>query len=174
VTEARVLSASSKSGATSDRSESIDRSLAPYGLFLLRLAIGVDWIAHAFLKTYRGMNTHEALLARNGIPSLLAWPTFSLEVVGGVAILLGWYSRQWAAFLLAFLATVVWIKWPVGWLYSNSGGGWEYPLFWLFAQLALVLCGDGAFALRGGELRNKSKVEEAPVTSTSKPLPDTQ
>jgi putative oxidoreductase len=172
VTDARVLSASSESGAISDRSESIDRSWAPYGIFLLRLAIGVDWIVHAFLKTYRGMNTHEALLARNGIPSLLAWPTFSLEVLGGIAIILGWYSRQWAAFLLAFLATVVWIKWPVGWLYSNSGGGWEYPLFWFFAQLALVLCGDGAFALRGSAPRKRSEMEEAPVTS--KPLPDTQ
>ena len=49
---------------------------------------------------------------------------------------------------LCFLAVVVWIKWPVGWLYSNPGGGWEYPLFWLVAQAVLVLCGDGAFALR--------------------------
>src|SRR6202047_1858499 len=110
----------------------VDAAYAPYGLFLLRVAIGVDWIAHAFLKTYRGMNTHEALLARNGIPSLLAWPTFGLEVIGGVAIVLGWYGRQWSAFLLIFLATVVWIKWPVGWIYSNVGGGREYTMVWLF------------------------------------------
>jgi putative oxidoreductase len=43
---------------------------------------------------------------------------------------------------------VVWIKWPVGWLYSNTGGGWEYPLFWLAAQTALTLAGGGAFALQ--------------------------
>jgi putative oxidoreductase len=121
---------------------------APYGLFILRVAIGIDWIVHAFLKTYRGMYTHEALLAKNGITPLLAWPTFSVEVIGGVAILLGWYTRQWATFLLIFLAVVVWIKWPVGWLYSNTGGGWEYPLFWLAAQMALVLAGGGAFALQ--------------------------
>ena len=54
-------------------------TMAPYGLFLLRVAIGIDWIAHAFLKTYRGMNTHEALLARNGITPMLAWPTFSMR-----------------------------------------------------------------------------------------------
>jgi putative oxidoreductase len=121
---------------------------APYGIFLLRVAIGIDWIAHAFLKTWRGMNTHEALLAKNGITPLLAWPTFGLEVMGGLAILLGWYTRQWAAFLLIFLAVVVWIKWPVGWTYSNTGGGWEYPLFWLVAQAALVLAGSGAFSLQ--------------------------
>jgi putative oxidoreductase len=126
----------------------VDTAYAPYGIFLLRVAIGADWIVHAFLKTWRGMNTHEALLAKNGITPLLAWPTFSLEVIGGVAILLGWYTRQWAAFLLIFLSVVVWIKWPVGWLYSNAGGGWEYPLFWLLAQAALVLSGSGAFALQ--------------------------
>jgi putative oxidoreductase len=126
----------------------VDQVCAPYGLFLLRVSIGFDWIVHAFLKISRGMHTHEALLAKNGITPLLAWPTFSLEVVGGVAILLGWYTRQWAAFLLIFLGVVVWIKWPVGWGYSNPGGGWEYPMLWLVAQAALVLAGSGAFALR--------------------------
>jgi putative oxidoreductase len=126
----------------------LDQVYAPYGIFLLRVAIGIDWIAHALLKTYRGMYTHEALLAKNGIASLLAWPTFSIELIGGCAILLGWYTRQWSAILLVFLAVVVWIKWPVGWLYSNPGGGWEYPLLWLMAQAALMLAGGGAFALQ--------------------------
>jgi putative oxidoreductase len=126
----------------------VDPVSAPYGIFLLRVAVGIDWIVHAFLKTWRGMNTHEALLAKNGITPLLAWPTFTLELIGGCAILLGWYTRQWSAMLLVFLAVVVWIKWPVGWLYSNMGGGWEYPLFWLIAQAALVLAGSGAFALQ--------------------------
>jgi putative oxidoreductase len=130
-----------------------DQVTAQYGLLILRIAIGIDWIVHAFLKTYRGMYTHEALLAKNGITPLLAWPTFSIEVIGGVAILLGWYTRQWAALLLVFLAVVVWIKSPVGWLYSNPGGGWEYPLFWLAAQTALVLAGGGAFALRADRTR---------------------
>jgi putative oxidoreductase len=126
----------------------VDPISAQYGIFLLRVAVGIDWIVHAFLKTWRGMNTHEALLAKNGITPLLAWPTFTLELIGGCAILLGWYTRQWSALLLVFLAVVIWIKWPVGWLYSNTGGGWEYPLFWLIAQAALVLAGSGAFALQ--------------------------
>jgi putative oxidoreductase len=146
--QARDTSANASSGLTELLSNAtVDAATAKYGIFVLRVAIGIDWIAHAFLKLSRGMNTHEALLAKNGITPLLAWPTFGLEVVGGVAILLGWYTRQWAAFLLVFLAVVVWIKWPVGWGYSNTGGGWEYPLFWLAAQAALMLAGSGAFAL---------------------------
>src|SRR3984957_21206493 len=87
----------------------VDRDYAPYGLFLLRISLGFDWLVHAFLKVSRGMYTHEALLAKNGITPLLAWPTFSLEGIGGVAILLGWDTRQWAGFLLIFLALVGWI-----------------------------------------------------------------
>jgi putative oxidoreductase len=147
-TARHVFIESMKEKAILKLGENIDQAFAPYGMLLLRVAIGIDWLAHAYLKVYRGMYTHEALLAKNGITPLLAWPTFTLEVIGGIAIILGWYSRQWAAFLLFFLATVVWIKWPVGWTYSNTGGGWEYPLFWLFAQAALVLGGEGAFALR--------------------------
>ena len=133
----------------------VDPLYARYGIFILRVAVGIDWIVHALLKTYRGMYTHEALLAKNGITPLLAWPTFSVELIGGCAILLGWYTRQWSAVLLIFLAVVVWVKWPVGWLYSNAGGGWEYPLFWLMAQAALVLAGSGAFALQTGAKPNR-------------------
>ncbi len=137
---------------TAQPAPAVDLALAPYGLFILRVALGFDWIVHAFLKTWRGMYTHEALLAKNGITPLLAWPTFSLEVIGGTMLIIGFYSRQAAAVLLIFLGVVVWIKWPVGWLYSNPGGGWEYPMLWLFAQLCLVLAGDGAYALRRGPL----------------------
>jgi putative oxidoreductase len=122
-------------------------ALAQYGAFVLRCAIGIDWVAHALLKPYRGMETHAALLAKNGIWPQLAWPTFGIELLGGVMIILGIYSRYWATLLTVFLLTVVWIKWPVGWLYSYSGGGWEYPLFWGFVQSAYVLVGEGAFAL---------------------------
>src|SRR5258705_8104434 len=86
----------------------VDPVLAKYGIFLLRVAVGIDWIVHALLKTYRGMNTHEALLAKNGITPLLAWPTFSVELIGGFALLLRLYTPPGVAFLLVFLA----------------GGGW--------------------------------------------------
>ena len=42
----------------------VDRDYAPYGLFLLRISLGFDWLVHAFLKVSRGMYTHEALLAK--------------------------------------------------------------------------------------------------------------
>jgi hypothetical protein len=79
--EARVDAAAG--AAALFHSPRLDPVFAPYGIFVLRVAIGIDWIVHARLKTWRGMYTHEALLAKNGITSLLAWPTFSELMLAG-------------------------------------------------------------------------------------------
>jgi putative oxidoreductase len=39
-----------------------------------------------------------------------------------------------------------------GWLFSNAGGGWEFPAFWAVALIVQAFLGDGAFALAGVRL----------------------
>jgi len=77
----------------------VESCYAPYGLFLLRGRSGrLD--AHAFSRSSsRGMYTHERrLLAKTGItPAFCRGPTFSVEVIGCVAILLGWLHLQGAS-----------------------------------------------------------------------------
>jgi putative oxidoreductase len=134
------------------RGPAVDVVLAPYAIFVMRLTLGVAWMAHALLKTYRGMHTTEALFLKNGIPQILAWPVFTLELVGGACIIMGFYSRQWLLVLLPAIVIVVWVKWPVGWVYSNPGGGYEFPLFWVFTQIAAIMLGDGKYAITTNRL----------------------
>lgn len=35
-----------------------------------------------------------------------------------------------------------------GWVFTATGGGWEYPAFLVVASLVQALLGDGAYALR--------------------------
>jgi putative oxidoreductase len=35
-----------------------------------------------------------------------------------------------------------------GWLFTATGGGWEYPLFLSLTAVVQALLGDGAYALR--------------------------
>jgi putative oxidoreductase len=127
----------------------IDTRTAPYGAFLLRAALGVMFIAHAYLKlvifTVPGF---EGFLASLGIPTALAWPIILAELVGGTAILLGAYSRWVAAATLPILLGALFIHAPNGWVFTAANGGWEYPAFLLAAAAAHVLIGEGAFALR--------------------------
>jgi len=127
----------------------IDLSAAPYALLLLRIALGAMWIAHALLKlvvfTLPGT---AAFFQSVGLPGFLAYPVFALELAGGVAIVLGLYGRYVSALLLPILLGAAWVHLPNGWLFTNNGGGWEYPVFLGIASIAHWLAGDGAFALR--------------------------
>jgi putative oxidoreductase len=124
-------------------------SRAPYAALLLRLALGVMFLAHAWLKVFvftpAGFVKYFASL---GLPAVAAYATLGLEVVGGLALIFGVFA-SWVALPLAaeMLGTVLMVHGKNGWLFTSPGGGWEYPMFWAIALVALFLLGDGAFAL---------------------------
>jgi putative oxidoreductase len=127
----------------------IDNRLAPYGVFTLRVALGVMFIAHAYLKvavfTVPGF---EAFLGQVGLPAVLAWPIILAELVGGAAILVGFYGRLVSVALLPVLLGALAVHAPNGWVFNAPNGGWEYPAFLAVAALAHILIGDGAFAVK--------------------------
>jgi len=45
------------------------------------------------------------------------------------------------------LGTIVLVHGASGWLFTNDGGGWEFPALWAVALFVLFLLGDGAMAL---------------------------
>lgn len=125
-------------------------SSAPsYGLALLRLALGLMWIAHALLKPLVfGMDGTAQYLDSVGLPGALAWPLFLVELLGGLALVVGLFARQVALLLAPVMAVAAWVHGPNGWVHTSPGGGWEYPVFLTVALLVLWLAGDGAFAWR--------------------------
>ena len=120
-----------------------------YGALLLRLSLGVLFLAHVSLKifvfTVPGFVHYFAHL---GLPPLFAYGTIALELFGGLALILGVYA-PWVAIPLAFemFGTIYFVHGANGWLFTNKGGGWEYPAFWGVSLLVLALLGDGKFAL---------------------------
>ena len=129
----------------------IRSSTAPYGVALLRVSLGILFLAHVGLKifvfTIPGFVGYFASL---GLPAIMAYATIALELLGGIALILGIYA-PWVAIPLALemLGTIIMVHGHNGWLFTNKGGGWEYPAFWAVALVVLSLLGDGAFALRG-------------------------
>ena len=119
------------------------------GALLLRIALAAMWGSHALLKilvfTLPGT---VAFFETKGIPGLLAYPVVAAELLGALALLLGIYARQVALLLVPILAVATWTHLPNGWVFTASGGGWEYPAFLIVASVALWLSGDGDAALR--------------------------
>jgi putative oxidoreductase len=129
----------------------VDDRLAPIGIFLLRIALGTMYLAHSVglkLLTYGPAGTAQFFLSV-GLPAWLAYVTLAAEAVGGGLLLLGIQARWVALALLPpLLGAIVWVHGANGWVFTASGGGWEYPAFLIIASLAQALLGDGAYALR--------------------------
>lgn len=125
-----------------------DLNKAPYAALVLRLALGVLALAHGLLKVFvftpaGTVGFFESL----GLPGVLAYATIAIEVVGGLALVAGVFTRYVAlAMVPVLLGSIVFAHWNAGWLFSNEGGGWEYPAFWAVALIVQAMLGDGALA----------------------------
>lgn len=121
-----------------------------YGTALLRISLGIIFIAHSlYLKlvvfTLPGT---AGFFESIGLPAFLAYVTFAVEAIGGIALVLGLYAR-WAALILIPIALgATWTHSSAGWVFSNAGGGWEYPLFLAIASVVIALQGNGRLALQ--------------------------
>lgn len=128
----------------------INHKTAPYAALILRVSLGILFLAHVGLKIFVfSIPGFVGYFASLGLPAIAAYLTIALEVVGGIALILGVYA-SWVAVPLAIemLGTIVIVHGANGWLFTNKGGGWEYPAFWAIALVALFLLGDGAYALK--------------------------
>lgn len=122
------------------------------GTFLLRISLGVMFIAHAALKYFVFTLPGTAqFFGSLGLPPALGYLTFAAELVGGVLLVLGVYTRQVALALVPILVGAAWAHSGNGWVFSAPNGGWEYPAFLSVAAIVQVLLGEGAFALRRRE-----------------------
>lgn len=129
----------------------IDTKTAPYAALVLRVSLGIMFVAHALLKLIvftlpSTVQFFESL----GLPGALAYVVIAAEVVGGVMLIAGVKSRLVAAALIPILLGATWAHAGNGWVFSAPGGGWEYPLFLVVAAAVQTLLGDGAHALAPG------------------------
>ena len=123
-------------------------SLQPHTITLLRVSLGVMALAHGLLKVFvftlpGTVGYFESL----GLPGFLAYLTIAAEVGGGIALLLGVYTRWVSLALVPVLLGAAWVHLGNGWMFSNAGGGWEFPVFWAIALIVQAGLGSGRWVL---------------------------
>ena len=80
----------------------IDDRTAPYAALLLRLSLGALFLAHAALKVFVFTPAGTAqFFASVGVPGALAYLVIAAEVLGGIALIIGWQTRYVALALIA-------------------------------------------------------------------------
>ena len=122
---------------------------AAIAALVLRLSLGTMFIAHALLKYFVFTLPGTAqFFASLGLPGVLGYATFAAELVGGILLLVGVYTRYVALALVPILVGATFAHAGNGWLFSAPNGGWEYPAFWTLTLIVQALLGDGAYAMR--------------------------
>ena len=129
----------------------------------LRLIVGYGFMAHGYAKILKGPERFVDILHAIGVPApeLMRWATIIVELVGGLAILIGafvpLFSVPMAAIL--FVATFT-VHLPNGFssiklqAVTAAGAqfgqpGYETDLLYLACLAALIMGGSGPFAVDG-------------------------
>jgi steroid delta-isomerase-like uncharacterized protein len=129
---------------------------APYAVLLLRLTLGTVFIAHALVKvlvlTLPGTAT---FFAQHGFPGWTAYPVFVAELLGGLGLIAGVYTRVVALALIPVLLGAFMVHWPNGWYFAAPQGGWEYIAVLMAALIVQAGLGDGPAALAAAGRRSR-------------------
>jgi putative oxidoreductase len=123
--------------------------LIQYGTFLLRLSLGTLFLAHGSLKLFVFKPAGTAAYFRSlGLPGVVGYLTILGELGGGTLLIFGVATSLVAIVLVPLIiGTIVMVHGSKGWMFSNEGGGWEFPAFWSAALVVQALLGSGPFSL---------------------------
>ena len=129
----------------------LDR-LQPLALFVMRLTLGLIMVAHGYQNTFRHLHDHVHMVASLGLPAWLGYVSSFTELLGGLLILVGFFTRPAAVAVCIDLVVAIWkVHWHNGLMGDH---GYEFPLAIATIAFALIFFGGGAIAidhvLRGG------------------------
>ena len=120
-----------------------------YAALILRIGLGVMFVAHGLLKLFVfTLPGTAAFFEQVGFPGWTAYIVTFAEIGGGLLLLGGVAVRAVSIALIPVLLGATFVHFGSGWVFSNPNGGWEYPAFLTLAAVVQALLGPGAFALR--------------------------
>ena len=142
----------------------ISRSpIARWAPIPLRLIVGYGFMEHGFAKLARGFDTFPTILQALGVPAphLIGWLTILVEILGGLAVLLGaLVPLASVPMAVVLVVAIVTVHLPYGFssiklqAVTTAGAqfgppGFETDLLYLACLAALVLGGSGPLAIEG-------------------------
>ena len=104
-------------------------TMLPVAATFVRIVVGVMFLMHVSVKFKLGADAVAAnVFAKNGIEPALIWAyvVMFLESVGGVCLIIGLFTRFFAAALaIEMLVALIFVHLPKG--YAAGGGGYVSP-----------------------------------------------
>ncbi len=116
---------------------------------VLRISVGSMFLLHGVGKPLVvGMAAVISGFIAQGLPVWTAYCSVVVEIVGGIMLLLGLYSRVASLLLIPVSLGILVYHLPFGWVFHNTGGGWEYPQLILISLIVIFLLGTGSYGIK--------------------------
>jgi putative oxidoreductase len=113
------------------------------GGFILRLILGIIFFVHGLEKFQGGLGNTAGFFESVGIPGCLAYVVAVIELVGGLALIVGIGTRIASALIgCIMLGAIITVKGSLG-----LSGGYEFDLALLAMSVYLVISGSRLYAV---------------------------
>lgn len=115
----------------------------------LRTAVGITFVAHGWAKYAGGVDKIAGFFGSVGIPvpGVAALLVTLIELLGGIALILGLGARVAATLIALVMAVAMFtVHWGNG-FFVGGKGGIELVFILLFAAIAIALFGSGKYSL---------------------------
>jgi putative oxidoreductase len=124
-------------------------SAIPFSWLVVRVAVGWNLLVHgwgkiallppsdAVIKAYADLGL--------GMPAFWFWASFGIETLAGVALIVGLFTRFFAAAATIEMLVITCLYWSngFGWMHR----GYEYVMLWGLVCFAIALRGGGPYSL---------------------------
>ncbi|OAH54771.1 oxidoreductase [Domibacillus aminovorans] len=119
-------------------------------IFLLRIVLGISFFVHGLVKFQGGISNTVGWFESIGIPGFLAYVVGTIELVGGIALILGLGTRIVSALLVVvMIGAILKVKLAIGFLGSAEMAGYELDLAFLVIALFLTINGSKLWSVDG-------------------------
>jgi putative oxidoreductase len=137
------------------------RDIAPYAALVLRVTLGIMFIAHLYWKFEilpGGLDRWRSSLAATGYPAFVPWYVISAEFAGALLLIPG-ISTQWVSLYILPMMLGAAQFWLVRKGFYFTAAGAELPVIWSIMLVLQAMLGDGPYAVKIGNAHNKRNNE---------------
>lgn len=123
-------------------------AVIPLSWLVVRVAVGWNLVVHGWGKIMVGPTPGflKAYVDLGFSPPLpWFWSAFAIEFIGGIAIILGLFTRFFAAAVAIEMLIIFACYWHNGFAWLKTG--YEYVLLWGLVSFAIALRGGGPYSL---------------------------
>ncbi|MDR6244374.1 DoxX family protein [Paenibacillus hunanensis] len=124
---------------------------------IMRVVLGILFLAHGISKFQMGMDGVAGWFQSVGIPGFLAYVVSPIELVGGILLIIGLFTRYVSILLIiVLLGAVFTVKLSAGLMGNGQMAGYELDLSFMLVALYLAVTNNTGFSLDQMLFRRKT------------------